>query len=449
MVVMRDVLHDFIQSAPAETRGDLKRWGYPEVQANLSMVKARPKSIRKLKARQAMEVIALIDNVETLADVYEQERRVTVRQALRGHPLWARISHEYTCGRCRNINQLEELDEETYTTLLGLPVRHWEERGIVGHCEYGIIKSIELRGSRKSHWQAAVSGSLRRSAAAIVELHQLGGEYIELLKEEDYTGINMRMAIRRSTTHSLDLVRLAVKLGVDDNLDVPDVVWTELLAGYAKENDIAGINNRVCKQRVPWDVAKAYCGALQTEAVVSLIERVRSLRELREILAAVETAGTRGAPANVTGVEGTRAIMESWPELTGEERSTLLRYSHPGCIAEYIAGMWQVLPKIADVPELIEIYLERGITSFRLIDVLTKRDAAASAHLNSVLNEVLTILPPRELFRQDNQLSERAHRYLWEHCGDDVIRQTAVGLLSDWSSTLPELVETARNLHGA
>jgi len=442
-----DVAERIAAGAPETRREAFLRNAVPGLGGALDAVRANPARIKRYNVRQARRIVSLLDDPELLAAVSEHERRTSVRETLRANRAWRRGPHERNCVSCREMPMLAFDDVDRLAVLLSDRRAREDAFGTANLCDEQIIRTVNAvdEDRRPELWKTAFAHTLRHSARAHVEA--AAGRITHTPPAGDWGGHSpsvLRGLLDAETTATPALLELALTARhIPDHWEVTDEQWRHLLS-EEPEHSVASTT------RIPVRVILDTWERLPPPARLQALEHARSEEELAAILPLLETSDIDWSRASERNGERLVRTLHRFPALDENRQLGILSMLPRRTIGEHLLGRLGISLHPGDVSDVLALYsLGQKTRSYRaLIDQAGRAETSLEnrATRNALIDAIVRVAPPRELFAAGNRVSEAAHNYTWGRLSGDNAVAFFASLLEEWGGTLPELVEAANEL---
>lgn len=443
-----DIAERIAAGAPARVRESFLRAIIPGLGQTLAQVRVNPARIKRCNAREARRVVALVDDPETLTLIAAHEKRVSVRDALRSNPAWQRTSHESVCAHCQAMPTLPLDDIDLIRAAVGPRDARIAAFGASEICPELIIRTLRLLDPAVSAdcWDSAFANVLGHSARAYVEL-AAGRTPVAPASAPDWEGRNqahMRRFLEDEPVHTSALLDLAIDAGtVPAHWEVCLEEWCHVLETY----DAVALTG---KHLVPFPAIVRAWGNLSARAHIGALGHAQSCTELKILLETLTVDDIIEARSKEHLAREILAVIQRFPDLDSNSRVELVAMLPRREVGEYLLGRLGSVPDTNQIEELFALYNlgQRQISYRSLIEQAGRNETSGEHRLtrSALITALVGTARPAELFSGENRVSQAAHAYTWERLeGDNAITAFA-GLLEEWAGTLPDLIETAREL---
>jgi len=446
--VNEDTAERIAAGAPENVRETFLRSVIPGLGHALTQVRANPARIKRCNARQARRIVSLIDDPLLLVKIAKHEQRVSVREKLRENPAWHRAPHETTCVHCRENPTFPLDDMRVIRAAVGTREERLVALGAPDVCPEKLLRTLQqLHGSAQTElWRTAFSNTLGHSARAHVEL-AAGRTPLDPGSVPAWGGRNqplMRRLLANEPAPTPGLLDLAVGARlIPSHWDIDAAQWGELL----RTHDIGVLAS---EPRIPIHVLTGAWEALSSRARVSSLAHAETCGELEILLELLEEADIAEARSREPLARGVITVLERFQDLDAGRRLGLVSLLPRRELGEYLLGRLGVVPDPEQIDDLLILYnLGQGYSSYRFLIDMAGRSETAGEHRSTrhaLIDALLRVARPAELFAGENRVSEAAHAYTWQRLDDEHAVTAFAGLIDEWAGTLPDLVESAREL---
>jgi hypothetical protein len=436
--------------APRAVRETILRTLLPGLGAAIEQVRVDPRRIRRQNVGQARRIVSLVEDPELLAAIADHENRVSVREALREHPLWQNTPHERSCVHCARTPVLRVEDLDVLRNALG-PRGHRSaasEHGVSAECDEQIMRTLAILDPdvRSEFWQLAFKHKLLSSVRARVEL-AAGRTPLAPGDVPRWEGRNqprMRRLLADEPVHTPALLELAVlSHSVPRHWKVTIDEWCQLL----KEYETTVLNGNF---DVPLAAIERHWGDLLPRSRVLSLRHVSEVSELERLLASLDAEDTVEAKSNDACARTIVDLLHRFPQLDTSRRLGLVAMLPRREIGEYLLGRLGTVPEPAEIDDVLVLYgMGQRAPGHRVLIDAAGRNETPGEHRRvreHLIDALVRSALPRELFAAENRVSFAAHRFTWENLTEPAAIVAFAGLLEEWTGTLPELVETALEL---
>lgn len=443
-----DIAERIAAGAPSRVRETFLRSVIPGLAQALTQVRSNPARIKRCNARQARRVISLIDDPATLARIAEHEQRVSVREAIRSNPAWQRTPHETVCADCREEPTFPLDDPERIRGAVGARDVRIAVFGTSEVCPEKIMRTLHLMDTDEigELWSAGFANTLAHSVRAHVAL-AAGRTPLEPGSVAAWGGRNqsqMRRLLADEPVVTPALLDLAVSAGeVPAHWKVEDAEWLRVLLA----RDAVALTG---PHRIPFHVIVSAWDQLSSRARIAALNHAGTCAELETLLENLHQDDIAEARSKEHLARDLVAVLHRFPDLESGRRLGLVGMLPRREIGEYLLGRLGAVPDPDQIEDILALYnLGQRQPSHRLLIDQAGRNETTGEHrlTRRVLIEALVATArPAELFSGENRVSEAAHAYTWERLDGENAVTAFAGLLEEWAGTLPDLVETAREL---
>lgn len=443
-----DIAERIAAGAPPRVREAFLRAVIPGLGQALQMVRMNPARIKRCNVRQARRVISLIDDATTLVKISEYEQRVSAREAIRSNPAWQRTPHETVCAHCNEEPTLPLDDIERIRAAIGHRAERIAVLGTPEICPEKVMRTLYMAdpGVQPELWKLAFTHTLGHSARAHVAL---AAGRIPLAPGDVPTwGTRnqplMRRLLAEEPSHTPALLDLAIGVGaVPLHWSITDDEWL----GALRIHDAGALTGQ---HRVPWRVITAAWESLSSRARIVALNHAGTCAELETLLENLHQDDIAEARSTEHLARDLVALLHRFPDLESGRRLGLVSMLPRREIGEYLLGRLGAVPDADQIEDILAIYnLGQRQVSHRLLIEQAGRNESLGEHRVTrlaLIEALVKIAKPAELFSGENRVSEAAHTYAWERLEGENAVTAFAGLLEEWAGTLPDLVETAREL---
>lgn len=461
MEVMADPLSVlFAQSCPRPVRRLAMCSALPAIGGLLNKVTAKPAAIRRLKIADALRVIDLIDDPTLLADILDADARRAIRDGIARHHLYPSIPHRRICLRCRDNELLETTGPEDLAALLRDRLRRDPRVAGKNLCTEQVLATLRAQpvDAQPALWALAADGLLAGAGVVRVEI-AAGRTPLDPELGLGDTRPGIRAWLDREPVVTPHLLRLGVLCGhIPDHWALTEQEWSDV----CRQAPFAALTS----MRPPLASVLASWDALPTDVHFWALRFPKTLEELQEVLgriretrAALDEADLRGSSGistrPLTTVDNKRvdvfALLARYPELSDLDRVTMLTLVGARSLGDLLSGRCVVRPRVSEIPQLVDLYLQttRSKNGDYLVSLLATMDADDTPEQRQLVEEALRRCPAVTVFSFEGLLADAGHAYVWSRITTPGAIQTLVGLLTEWTGALHELVDTVLALEAA
>lgn len=443
-----DIAERIAAGAPENVREPFLRSVIPGLGHALTQVRANPARIKRCNARQARRIVSLIDDPLLLVKIAEHEQRVSVREKFRENPAWHRAPHETMCAHCSEDPTFPLDDMGIIRAAVGTREERLAALGTPEVCPEKVLRTLQqLDGSAQTElWRTAFSNTLGHSARAHVEL-AAGRTPLDPGSGPAWGGRNqplMRRLLVNEPAPTPGLLDLAVGARlIPSHWDIDAVQWGALL----RTHDIGVLTS---ERRIPVHVLTGAWDVLSSRARVVSLGHAEACGELEILLELLEEADIVEARSREQLAREVVTVLQRFQDLDAGRRLGLVSLLPRRELGEYLLGRLGVVPDPAQIDDLLALYnLGQRHPSYRFLVDMAGRNETTGEHRSTrhaLIDALVRTARPAELFAGENRVSEAAHAYTWERLDDGYAVTAFAGLIDEWAGTLPDLVETAREL---
>lgn len=433
-------IQTFIHNAPAELRSRIAGNADPVLRGHLQRIAARPETIKRLRAREAEEVISHIEDPATLARIHLKDKRVGVGMAVTSNPAWPSVAHRLLCAECTNTTKTvangEELRHAIVEKRISCKRRILRELGRIN--DPLLWEDELLRQLLKDSSALAVEIAAGRAPAGLsyaparAGRHYPTSEIRPLLADEDAAS-GALLCLVSTTTRT-----------VPSHWRPTLAQWKEAFCGGHEGRHLLGLVNgpdlgaveelweHIPRQQRHW--------ALPLASTNDEIIRVAARLEEDPGFGDVDHG-----PSLVTLL----CLGDDLPETT---RMTIVKAMGSGAVVDYLSGRGGFCPKPAEVRPLLAFAARKGqhhwhthMTGF-VRSVNRAVESMPMRHHKELLEALVDICPASLVLGAPGALAHAGHRRLWETLDTATHAETVAMLLREWDGTIDELIETAGKL---
>ncbi len=433
-------IQTFIHNAPADLRSRIAGNADPVLRGHLQRIAARPETIKRLRAKEAEEVIAHIDDPATLARIHLKDKRVGVGIAVTSNPTWPDVAHRLLCAECTNATKAAANGEELRTAVIEQKIS----------CKRRILRELHRIGDPALWEDELLRQLLKDTSALAVEVAAgrtpAGLSYAPTKTNRYYSNSEIRQLLADEDTATGALLCL-----VSTTTRTVPRHWrptlTQWKEAFCSENvgrhlltlingpDLATVEElweHIPRQQRHW--------ALQLASTNEEVIRVAARLE--------EDPGFGDAdhgPSLVTLL----CLGDDLPEAT---RMTVVKAMGGGTVIDYLAGRGGFCPKPGEVRPLLAVVARREQRHWHthmtgLVRAVNRAvESMPMRHHKELLEALVDICPASLILGTPGALAHAGHRRLWATLDTATHAETVAMLLREWDGTIDELIETAGKL---
>ncbi len=433
-------IQTFIDSAPTDLRTRIAGNADPVLRSHLQRIAARPETIKRLRAKEAEEVIAHVDDPATLARIRLKDRRVGVGLAVTSNPAWSDVPHRLLCAECTDTTTTTTNGEELQTAIIEQKIS----------CKRRIMRELHRIGD-PALWEDELLQRLLKDTSALgVEIAAgrtpAGLSYAAVKRNRYYSTSEIRPLLADEDTATGALLCLAstTTRTVPRHWRPTVAQWKEAFCGEDESRSLLTLVNgpglavvetlweHIPRQQRHWALQLASTN----EEVIRVATRLEDDPEFGDV---------DHGPALMTLL----CLGDDLPEQT---RMTVVKAMGSSTIAEYLAGRGGFCPKPGEVRPLLEVVARKEQRHWHthmtgLVRMVNRAvESMPMRHHKELLDALVDICPASLVLSAPGALAHAGHRRLWATLDTATHAETVAMLLREWDGTIDELIETAVKL---